>query len=72
MEQGNSKTSENTTSHAPENPVEDAGTQSDVTPSQQHSLPDGGDLSSGQGVGGSKVDPLSTGPNVEGTIAGRN
>ena len=44
----------------------------DVLPLQQGSLPQGGDFSSPEPVGGSKRDPVSQGPNVEDTIAGRN
>ena len=44
----------------------------DAVAQQQGSLPDGGDFSSAQPVGGSKPDPVSTGPNVKDSIAGRN
>jgi hypothetical protein len=43
-----------------------------VNPTQDVSRPDGGDVSTGTETGGSKPDPVSTGPNVKNTIAGRN
>jgi hypothetical protein len=43
-----------------------------VNPPQDVTGPDGGDVSTGTPTDGSKIDPVSTGPNVKHTIAGRN
>lgn len=43
-----------------------------VNPTNDVSRPEGGDVGSGTATGGSKPDPVSTGPNVKDTIAGRN
>ena len=43
-----------------------------VNPTNDVSRPDGGDIGSGTATGASKADPVSTGPNVKDTIAGRN
>lgn len=72
MEQHNSKTRENAATEAQEDPTGQKQGVDDVLPLQQGSLPDGGDFSSPEPVGGSKPDPISTGPTVEETIAGRN
>jgi hypothetical protein len=47
------------------------GTRS-VNPFQDVSRPDGGEVGTGTETGPSKADPVSTGPNVKNTIAGRN
>jgi hypothetical protein len=43
-----------------------------VNPTNDVSLPEGGDVRCGTATGGSKSDPVSTGLNVKDTIAGRN
>ena len=43
-----------------------------VNPTQDVSLPEGGESSTRTVTGRSKPDPVSTGPNVKDTIAGRN
>lgn len=72
MEQETSKTRDNTPAPAHEDPTKPADGNADVAPLQQGTLADGGDLSSPRAVGGSKPDPVSTGPTVHDTIAGRN
>ncbi|HEX6509742.1 MAG TPA: hypothetical protein VF221_19105 [Chloroflexota bacterium] len=72
MEQHNSKTRDNTDAPRQADPTEPDEGPAEVLPPQQQNLPEGGDFSSPEPVGGSKPDPVSTGPNVEDTIAGRN
>ena len=72
MEQHNSKTRENVPDRPQDDPSKPKESTADVLPLQQGSLPEGGDLSSSEPVGGSKPDPVSTGPNVKHSIAGRN
>jgi hypothetical protein len=72
MEQHNSRTRENTDTPPNADPTEPVDGLADVNPLQQQGLPEGGDFSSAEPVGPSKPDPVSTGPTVKDTIAGRN
>lgn len=72
MEEDNTRSEEHVPSAPKDDPTEPKEGATDVLPLQQGSLPAGGDFSSAEPVGGSKPDPVSTGPNVEDTIAGRN
>ena len=72
MEQHNSVTRDNTNPAPDDEFVEPASGLTDAVAQQQSSLPDGGDFSSREPVGGSKPDPVSSGPNVKKSIAGRN
>jgi hypothetical protein len=72
MEEQDSATGEKSPARPQDDPTQPKEGATDVLPPQQGSLPDGGDLSSSEPVGGSKPDPVSTGPNVEDSIAGRN
>ena len=72
MEKHNSKSRANVPPETQSDSTDSQPNPADVLPLQQGSLPDGGDFSSAEPVGGSKPDPISTGPNVKDTIAGRN
>ena len=72
MEHVDSQTGENVAPKPQDDPTRPQDGPGDVLPLQQGSLPDGGDFSSSEPVGGSKPDPISRGPNVKDTIAGRN
>lgn len=72
MEENDTQSAEHAPSAPKDDPREPKEGATDVLPLQQGSLPAGGDFSSAEPVGGSKPDPVSTGPNVEDSIAGRN
>ena len=72
MEQRDSEAPEALPSETEEESTDAQPNLVDVLPLQQGSLPEGGDFSSPEPVGGSKPDPISQGPNVKDTIAGRN
>jgi hypothetical protein len=72
MAEDNTQSAEHAPSAPQEDPMEPKEGTADVLPLQQGSLPAGRDFSSAEPVGGSKPDPVSTGPNVEDSIAGRN
>ncbi len=75
MSQSASQTRENTPQDEPVAGAQDASPtntgETDVSPTNEGTRPDGGSVSTGAWAD-AKTDPVSTGPNVTDTIAGRN